>query len=92
MGENGICLSGGQKSRLALARACYAQTNKEVYLLDDPLSAVDSHVATHIYEQCINGILSGKTRIIATHHIKYLTNADLVIVVDQGRIVEAGQG
>lgn len=91
VGENGICLSGGQKARLALSRACYAQ-DKNIYLLDDPLSAVDAHVAKHIYENCINGILSNKTRIISTHHIKYLNNADFVIVVDQSRIVDSGPG
>jgi ATP-binding cassette subfamily C (CFTR/MRP) protein 10 len=91
VGENGICLSGGQKARLALSRACYAQ-DKEIYLLDDPLSAVDAHVAKHIYDNCINGILANKTRIISTHHIKYLSNADLVIVIDQSRIVDSGPG
>jgi len=91
VGESGVCLSGGQKARLALARACYAM-DKEIFLLDDPFSAVDAHVASHINTNCINDLLSSKTRIICTHHYKYLTNADLVLVFDNGVIVEAGKG
>ena len=79
VGENGICLSGGQKARIALCRACYAGKDKDVYLLDDPLSAVDQNVAKNIYDKCISQLLASKTRILATHHIKYLTNADLIL-------------
>ena len=89
VGENGITLSGGQKARLCLARACYQ--NKSLYLLDDPLSAVDTHVAKHIYEHCINGLLANKTRILATHHLKFLLNADSVIVIDHNTIVRQGE-
>lgn len=92
VGENGITLSGGQKTRLALSRACYSSTNKEVFLLDDPLSAVDAHVAKHIYSNCICDLLAAKTRILCTHHIDYLINADLVLVIENGRLVRSGPG
>ncbi|XP_060081600.1 ATP-binding cassette sub-family C member 10-like [Ylistrum balloti] len=88
VGENGVTLSGGQKARLALARAVYQE--KDVYLLDDPLAAVDSHVARHIYDKCIMGLLKNKTRILCTHHIKFLEKADLIIVMDGGVISKAG--
>nr|QUF59457.1 ATP-binding cassette transporter Abcc10 [Brachionus angularis] len=91
VGENGICLSGGQKARLTLARACYDDA-KDVYLLDDPISAVDAHVAKHIFSKCINELLQDKTRIITTHHYEYLENADLVLVVENGKIVKYGKG
>lgn len=88
VGESGVTLSGGQKARLCLARACYQ--DKPLYLLDDPLSAVDTHVAKHIYDHCINGILANKTRILCTHHLKYLLNADHVIVIDNNKIIKQG--
>nr|APD26503.1 ATP-binding cassette transporter subfamily C member 10 protein [Brachionus koreanus] len=91
VGENGICLSGGQKARVTLARACYDK-KKEIYLLDDPLSAVDAHVCRHLVKMCLNGILKDKTKILCTHHIEYLLNADLVLVVEDGKIVESGKG
>ncbi len=82
---------GGQKARLSLCRACYAQ-DKQVFLLDDPLSAVDAHVAKHIFDKCIKGLLANKTRIISTHHIKYLIDCDQVLVVDHSMIVDSGPG
>ena len=91
VGENGICLSGGQKARVTLARACYNRT-KEIYLLDDPLSAVDAHVGRHLVNLCLNGLLKNKTKILCTHHIEHLINADLVLVVEEGKIVETGKG
>ena len=65
VGEKGITLSGGQKSRVALARAVYQ--DKDIYLLDDPLSAVDPKVASKIFSNCINGLLKDKTRVLVTH-------------------------
>ncbi|XP_053408287.1 ATP-binding cassette sub-family C member 10-like [Mercenaria mercenaria] len=88
VGENGVTLSGGQKARVALARAVYQ--NKDVFLLDDPLSAVDAHVAQHLYQKCIMGLLWGKTRILCTHHTKYLVNADQIILMKDGKIVKTG--
>ena len=93
VGENGICLSGGQKARLTLARACYTRSQKSIFLLDDPLSAVDSHVAQHIFAHCITGLLGDKTRVLCTHHVKFLVDADLVIVLDSSGVVrESGRG
>ena len=90
IGEKGINLSGGQKQRVNLARAIYA--NKEIYLLDDPLSAVDSHVGKHIFEKVLGekGILSKKTRILVTHAISYLPLMDNIIVMKDGSISEIG--
>ncbi|XP_069117983.1 ATP-binding cassette sub-family C member 10-like [Argopecten irradians] len=89
VGENGVTLSGGQKARLALARALYQ--DKDVYLLDDPLAAVDAHVAQHMYDKCIMGLLKNKTRILCTHHTSFLGEADLVIVMDDGVISKMGR-
>ncbi|CAG5133932.1 unnamed protein product [Candidula unifasciata] len=88
IGENGITLSGGQRSRVALARAVYQ--DKSLYLLDDPLSAMDIHVAKHIYTHCIMGLLRSKTRVLCTHHVKFLKKADLVVVMEDGRITQSG--
>jgi len=89
IGEKGVNLSGGQKSRLALARAVYS--DRDVYLLDDPLSALDVHVGERIVDECINGILTKKTRVLATHHIWVIPKAEYVIVLaSEGRIEFAG--
>ncbi|KAK7127960.1 hypothetical protein R3I93_020518 [Phoxinus phoxinus] len=88
VGENGVTLSGGQKSRLALARAVYM--DKEIYLLDDPLAAVDADVAHHLMEKCILGILKNKTRILCTHRIEFVEKADVVVLMDNGMIVKTG--
>ena len=88
IGEKGINLSGGQRSRVALARACYADA--DVYLLDDPLSAVDAHVGRHLFDACMCGLLAGKTRILVTHQLHYLPAADLVAVVKHGTISDIG--
>ncbi|KAL1139319.1 hypothetical protein AAG570_006305 [Ranatra chinensis] len=90
IGEKGINLSGGQKQRVSLARAVYA--NADVYFLDDPLSAVDSHVGKHIFENVIGpkGLLHNKTRLLVTHSITYLPEVDLIIVLKDGGISESG--
>ena len=88
IGEKGINLSGGQRSRVALARACYADA--DVYLLDDPLSAVDAHVGRHLFDSCLCSLLAGKTRILVTHQLHYLPAADLVAVVKHGTISDIG--
>jgi ATP-binding cassette subfamily C (CFTR/MRP) protein 1 len=90
IGEKGINLSGGQKQRVSLARASYS--NADIFLLDDPLSAVDSHVGKHIFEKVIgsDGILSGKTRVLVTHSLTYLPFTDKIIVIKDGKISEAG--
>lgn len=81
VGERGIELSGGQKARLNLARALYTQ-GTDIYLLDDPLSAVDAAVSRHIFEKCIKKYLAGKLRILVTHQLQYLAQADYVVVLD----------
>ncbi|NXN15001.1 MRP7 protein, partial [Indicator maculatus] len=88
VGENGVTLSGGQKARIALARAVYQE--KELYLLDDPLAAVDAEVANHLMQKCILGILKHKTRILCTHRTEFLKKADALLLVDNGRIVKTG--
>ncbi|XP_074036471.1 multidrug resistance-associated protein 1-like [Leptinotarsa decemlineata] len=90
IGEKGINLSGGQKQRVSLARAVYA--NADVYFLDDPLSAVDSHVGKHIFEKVIGpkGILKDKTRVLVTHAITYLPQTDNILVLKSGEISESG--
>jgi len=88
IGEKGINLSGGQKARISLARAVYG--GADVYLLDDPLSAVDVHVSKHIFEHCIKGCLLGKTVILVTHQIQYLPEADLVMNIEDSRVTHFG--
>ena len=90
IGEKGINLSGGQKQRISMARAVY--NDGQIYLLDDPLSAVDSHVGAHIFEKVIGheGLLQGKTRILVTHSAKYLPKCDLIVLLKEGKISEIG--
>ncbi|KAK7074110.1 Multidrug resistance-associated protein 7, partial [Halocaridina rubra] len=87
-GENGALLSGGQRARVALARAVYQ--NKSIYILDDVLSAVDGPVARHIMRHCIHGILSGKTVILLTHHINLLSKVDWIISMHNGTVESQG--
>ncbi|XP_040212845.1 multidrug resistance-associated protein 1-like isoform X1 [Rana temporaria] len=90
IGEKGINLSGGQKQRISIARAVYR--NCDVYLLDDPLSAVDAHVGQHLFKHVIgpNGLLKEKTRVLVTHGISFLPQMDMIIVLSDGRISEVG--
>ncbi|XP_061472000.1 ATP-binding cassette sub-family C member 3 isoform X2 [Rhineura floridana] len=90
IGEKGINLSGGQRQRVSLARAVFSDA--DVYLLDDPLSAVDSHVAKHIFDKVIGpeGMLKGKTRILVTHSINFLPQMDSIVVIVDGKISEMG--
>ena len=90
IGEKGINLSGGQKQRVSLARAVYQ--DEDIYLLDDPLSAVDSHVAQHLFKNVVgpDGLLNGKTRLIATHHLSFLEKVDVIIVMKDGQVIGKG--
>ncbi|XP_040430566.1 multidrug resistance-associated protein 1 isoform X1 [Cygnus olor] len=90
IGEKGVNLSGGQKQRVSLARAVYC--NADVYLFDDPLSAVDAHVGKHIFEKVIGpkGILKNKTRVLVTHAVNYLPQMDTILVMSDGEISEMG--
>ncbi|XP_053766774.1 ATP-binding cassette sub-family C member 3 isoform X2 [Desmodus rotundus] len=90
IGEKGINLSGGQRQRVSLARAVYSDA--DIFLLDDPLSAVDSHVAKHIFDQVIGpeGVLARKTRVLVTHSISFLPQMDFIIVLADGQVSEVG--
>lgn len=81
VGERGVSLSGGQRARINLARAVYKKA--DIYLLDDPLSAVDTHVGKQLFEECILGYLKGKTRILVTHQLQFLKRADHIIVLNE---------
>ena len=84
MGEKGVSLSGGQRARVALARACYARA--DIYLLDDPLAAVDAHVGTHIFKHVIGpeGMLKTKTRILTTNTVSFLPQANQIVSLRRG--------
>uniref|UniRef100_H2Z8G2 Multidrug resistance-associated protein 1 n=1 Tax=Ciona savignyi TaxID=51511 RepID=H2Z8G2_CIOSA len=90
IGERGINLSGGQKQRVAIARAVYQDA--DVYLFDDPLSAVDSHVGKNIFDNVLGpkGCLKKKTRILVTHGLAFLPQVDKIFVLVNGRITEVG--
>lgn len=91
IGEKGINLSGGQKQRIALARAVYA--DKDLYIFDDPLSAVDTHVGRHIFDHVISnqqGALKNKTRILVTNAMQYVSNCDKIVIINGGRIQHVG--
>ena len=88
LGDKGINLSGGQKTRLAIARAIYA--NRDIIVMDDPISALDIKVGKEIMEQTILGYMKGKTRVIATHAISYLPCFDYIYIMEEGRVVQEG--
>ncbi|XP_027864047.1 multidrug resistance-associated protein 5 [Xiphophorus couchianus] len=88
IGEQGANLSGGQRQRLSLARALYSE--RPVLLLDDPLSAVDACVGSHIFSRAICGAAKGKTVLFVTHQLQYLPECDDVILMKDGQIVEHG--
>ncbi|KAA6397284.1 MAG: putative ABC transporter C family member 5 [Streblomastix strix] len=87
IGEKGVNLSGGQKARIQLARAVYS--DRDIYILDDPLSAVDAHVGRHLFEECIDGRLKMKTRLLMTNQLQFLERADNIILIKGGRILKA---
>ena len=88
VGEHGAVLSGGQRARVNLARAVYAEA--DLYLLDDPLTAVDFKVGHHIFRECIKGLLGEKTRLITSHQERIMREADDVIVLSKGRMLGKG--
>jgi ABC-type multidrug transport system fused ATPase/permease subunit len=85
IGEKGINLSGGQKARVSLARAVYA--DKNIYLMDDPISALDCNVRKQIFKHVFRGILKDKTRVLVTHAIDFLPLADRIVVMKEGKIM-----
>lgn len=88
VGDKGVSLSGGQKARVNLARALYFKA--DIYLLDDPLSAVDAHVGRHLFDKCIRGFLRHKVVILVTHQVQFLKEASHIVVLGNGNCI--GQG
>ncbi|CAG2066994.1 unnamed protein product, partial [Timema podura] len=88
VGERGVSLSGGQRARINLARAVYRDA--DIYLLDDPLSAVDTHVGRHLFEECVDTYLTKKIRILVTHQLQYLKEVDLIVILNNGQIEAQG--
>ena len=85
IGNHGATLSGGQKSRISLARALYQDF--DVYLIDEPFASVDIKVANEMYEKCFQKmLLNNKCIILATNHLNYLKSADLILSLDYGSI------
>ncbi|XP_065862553.1 ABC transporter C family member 3-like isoform X2 [Euphorbia lathyris] len=89
IGERGINLSGGQKQRIQIARALYQDS--DIYLFDDPFSAVDAHTGSHIFKEVLLGLLNSKTVIYVTHQVEFLPFADIILVMKDGRIKQAGK-
>ncbi|KAG5894554.1 hypothetical protein JTB14_021536 [Gonioctena quinquepunctata] len=88
VGERGVTLSGGQKARINLARAVYKEA--DIYLLDDPLSAVDTHVGKQLLDNCICGYLKNRCVILVTHQLQYLRNAECIYLLEHGKVRAAG--
>ncbi|KAH9788857.1 ABC transporter C family member 9 [Citrus sinensis] len=89
IGERGINMSGGQKQRIQIARAVYQDA--DIYLLDDPFSAVDAHTGTQLFKDCLMGILKDKSVLYVTHQVEFLPAADIILVMENGRIAQAGR-
>ncbi|CAL0317439.1 unnamed protein product [Lupinus luteus] len=89
IGERGINLSGGQKQRIQIARALYQDA--DIYLFDDPFSAVDAHTGSHLFKECLLGLLSSKTVVYVTHQVEFLPAADLILVMKDGNITQCGK-
>mmetsp|Transcript_90270 Transcript_90270/g.264058 ORF Transcript_90270/g.264058 Transcript_90270/m.264058 type:complete len:1427 (+) Transcript_90270:51-4331(+) len=90
VGEKGIALSGGQKSRLGLARAAYRGEDSDLFVLDDPYSALDVHVAQKVHEKVVCELLGSKSRVVVTNRLEFIPECDLLVVLDKGRIEMAG--
>uniref|UniRef100_A0A8C0SMM9 Multidrug resistance-associated protein 4 n=1 Tax=Canis lupus familiaris TaxID=9615 RepID=A0A8C0SMM9_CANLF len=88
IGDRGATLSGGQKARINLARAVYQDA--DIYLLDDPLSAVDAEVGRHLFELCICQTLHEKITILVTHQLQYLKAASQILILKEGKMVQKG--
>ncbi|KAG6547142.1 hypothetical protein Mapa_011394 [Marchantia paleacea] len=89
IGERGINMSGGQKQRIQLARAVYSDA--DVYLLDDPFSAVDAHTASHLFQECVRGALRNKAVVLVTHQVEFLQATDRILVMKDGAVVQSGR-
>ncbi|KAG7234392.1 hypothetical protein INR49_004821, partial [Caranx melampygus] len=85
IGDRGATLSGGQKARVNLPGRTAVYQDADIYLLDDPLSAVDAEVGKHLFEQCICGLLKNKCRVLVTHQLQHLRAADHIVVLKEVR-------
>ena len=88
IGEKGINLSGGQKARVCLARAVYKRP--DIILMDDPISALDTHTRKQIFKDVFQGLLKDSTRVLVTHAVDFVHLADKIIIMDQGKITAQG--
>ncbi|KAI8524585.1 hypothetical protein RHMOL_Rhmol13G0160600 [Rhododendron molle] len=88
IGERGVNISGGQKQRVSMARAVYS--NADVYIFDDPLSALDAHVGRQVFNDCIKEQLQGKTRVLVTNQLHFLPQVDKIILINEGMVKEEG--
>ncbi|XP_042515081.1 ABC transporter C family member 2-like [Macadamia integrifolia] len=88
IGERGVNISGGQKQRVSMARAVYS--NSDVYIFDDPLSALDAHVGRQVFDKCIKEELHGKTRVLVTNQLHFLPHVDRILLVHEGMVKEEG--
>lgn len=88
IGELGISLSGGQKARINLARAIYKEA--DIYLLDDPFSAVDVNVGKHIFQECVQNFLRNKSCVLVTHQVQYLKDVDHLVLMSHGHVQSQG--
>lgn len=86
VGDQGSSLSGGQKARINMARAIYR--NADIYILDDPLSAVDTHVSNHLFTQCLETYLKNKTVILVTHQLQYVKSADSIVLIENKKLTQ----
>ncbi|KAF6164725.1 hypothetical protein GIB67_040977 [Kingdonia uniflora] len=88
IGQRGLNMSGGQKQRIQLARAVYYDA--DIYLLDDPFSAVDAHTASTLFNDCVMGVLEKKTVVLVTHQVEFLAEADRILVMEGGEVAQSG--
>ncbi|XP_035539240.1 ABC transporter C family member 8-like isoform X1 [Juglans regia] len=88
IGQRGLNMSGGQKQRIQLARAVY--NDADIYLLDDPFSAVDAHTAAYLFNNCVMAALEKKTVILVTHQVEFLQSVDHILVMEDGKINQSG--
>ncbi|KAK1381980.1 ABC-type xenobiotic transporter [Heracleum sosnowskyi] len=88
IGERGVNISGGQKQRVSMARAVYS--NSDIYIFDDPLSALDAHVGQEVFNKCIKEELQGKTRVLVTNQLHFLPQVDKILLVSDGMVKEEG--
>ncbi|XP_044478814.1 ABC transporter C family member 8-like [Mangifera indica] len=88
IGQRGLNMSGGQKQRIQLARAVY--NDADIYLLDDPFSAVDAHTAATLFNDCVMAALESKTVILVTHQVEFLSSVDKILVLEGGQVIQSG--